>query len=687
MTVGLVHRLALTLTVVLPVLGLLSGSSLLYGACLALLGLLAVGVPGLHDLRRSRGRVATVHALTLAGLAFALSVFESARIDAGLIIVMLGLANRFLLRAGQRDDLIIVGASAVLLAAASIVTPGIAFAFIILGFVPSALWAMLTASILGLAEREPDPAARLSASRRLERRPAPVRRGVITGSGIALMLLGYVAVSFLPRFRFGHLLSPGGLVAFSGAGSRMALGTGGVSAGGGGGIVLRISSGSAGSAGELDGLYARVYALDGFDGRNFFDTGGKVEPVPLPGARESARCYDVALSRLVPRGAPHPIAVLGFEGPGPVAIPRLGRFESGTWVSPSVPSAALDVRYQACLGSGGAARPPPSSEPEARARYEARYTALPSNLDPRIPALASELVRGAATREGRIERVLAHFDRGFEYTLDPIEGESSDPLARFLFEAKAGHCELYAGATAALLRAAGIPARVAAGYYGGWYNRRSRHLELGYEDAHAWVEVLLGGQWRWVDATPEEARARRTAKSLAWIRDLWDALEALWYEHVIDFDEQRRRALLERIDQNLTEGRSWLSESLLGGEGLRFSAGPPGLGVLFGLLALVAAGAALGLRARRDLSNVGRRLRKGLGGAEHPSLPLGVLADAQPEALRGSARRAVAAYEARRFGPADRAPSFATVVEGIRAFEALRRARRARGNGGRSPPR
>ena len=35
-------------------------------------------------------------------------------------------------------------------------------------------------------------------------------------------------------------------------------------------------------------------------------------------------------------------------------------------------------------------------------------------------------------------------------------GEAASPLSQFLFETKKGHCELYAGAVAVLLRAAGV---------------------------------------------------------------------------------------------------------------------------------------------------------------------------------------------------------------------------------------
>ena len=62
----------------------------------------------------------------------------------------------------------------------------------------------------------------------------------------------------------------------------------------------------------------------------------------------------------------------------------------------------------------------------------------------------------------------------------------------------------YAGAFAALMRAADVPSRVVSGYVGGRRVEPSRppYLDLRQSDAHAWVEVWLNGQgWQRVDPT------------------------------------------------------------------------------------------------------------------------------------------------------------------------------------------
>lgn len=666
MSVGRVHRWALGFTVALPVAGLLSGSSYLLVAGILLGVGLVFSQAGFHDFERSRLRRGLVHGLTLVGLAAAGLIWRQSRIDAGLLVVMLGIFNRFALRVGHRDDLIVVGASATLLAASTIVTPGLAFALIILGFVPAALWALLTASLLGLAERAKSPAERAAAFASYAARPAPAMRGALSGAGLGLMLVGYAAVAFLPRYQFGAWLSPGGFLTFSGAGQRMELSSGGVVGSGGGGTLIRVDM-----AVPIEGLYARVYALDVYDGAGFLASEGPTMAYSDLKA-EGGSCRPVGVKRLVGRREPHPIPALGTDGPSKVVLQRPERQSSGTWVT-RIPQGSLDMRYEACLSERAPARWP--RMPDRAEEMRQRFLEVPSSVDARIPALARTLVGEATEPEEKLRRILAHFGRGFDYSLDPIEGSSKDPLARFLFEAKVGHCELYAGALALLLRSAGLPARVAAGYYGGYYNRRSGQLELGGEDAHAWVEVLVDDRWRWVDATPPGVRSRRQGKGLAWIRDIWDALDALWYTYVIDFDERRRRALLDGLGQKL--GASFSGEAGSASEGLGAARG--GAGFVFGALLLLAVGAAVVLLRGRDrLGKLGRRLAKLL---RAEGRPLAVAAATLPSGTRAVGVRAVRLYEARRFGPESAAPTLDAIAEAVaelgRASKRVRQAEKA----------
>ncbi|HXL55064.1 MAG TPA: transglutaminase-like domain-containing protein, partial [Chitinophagaceae bacterium] len=89
----------------------------------------------------------------------------------------------------------------------------------------------------------------------------------------------------------------------------------------------------------------------------------------------------------------------------------------------------------------------------------------------------------------------------FKYSDNPgIPGlPSASKLNYFLFETRKGYCAYFAGATLFMLRALGIPSRVAAGFLTidrstknpGWY--------WFYEDqAHAWVQTFFPG-YGWID--------------------------------------------------------------------------------------------------------------------------------------------------------------------------------------------
>lgn len=640
MSIGRVHRISAAVTLGLPILGLLDASLELRSASIALAVAVVFALLGFRS-PRSPARRGAVHGITVLALLPIALLFQRSRIDAGLSVVLLGIFNRVWLRAGQRDDLILVGASGVLLAAASVITPGAVYGVILVAFIPAAFWYLLTANLLGVAERvEPGRRPRLEAE--LAARPAPKVGRSLTGLGLAFMVAGYIAVSFLPRVRFGHFLSPGGLLAFGGAGPRMELNADGVRGIGGGTNVLRIWP-EKGQPALPEGLYARLYTLDGWDERGFYDTEGEPQPAPWIKSADPRDCPHVQLERLVERGEPHPVVSIGTGAPGAVRVdPPLAR-SSGTWLT-RMHSAELRLEQRACLGEDA---PMPAPDPEARRHL----TRLRDGVDPRVPRLAETLSAGTSTDLERIQRILGHFDRGFVYSLEPLPGQASDPLARFLFEAKQGHCELYAGAAVALMRASGIPARVVAGYYGGWLNHRSGSLEMGTDDAHAWVEAFDGTRWRWFDPTPPELRSRRDGKPLAALRDLWDAIESLWYTYIIDFDDRRRREVIGKLGdmaKTAVDPGAWLASA----DPVQRRAGGASI-ALFGvaLLALAGAGYGLARRRRRSGPRLARRLRAALekGGPSDPR-PVRSLARAHPRPQL--ALRAVDAVEALRFGPA-----------------------------------
>lgn len=101
---------------------------------------------------------------------------------------------------------------------------------------------------------------------------------------------------------------------------------------------------------------------------------------------------------------------------------------------------------------------------------------------------------------------------GFDYALDGIDPlRGPNPLEAFVFDTRTGYCEYFATAMAVMLRASGIPARVAVGFLPGDLvvppdpeaGEPRGVYEVSTSDAHAWVEVLFPGQgWIKFDPTP-----------------------------------------------------------------------------------------------------------------------------------------------------------------------------------------
>ncbi|HZX42262.1 MAG TPA: DUF3488 and transglutaminase-like domain-containing protein, partial [Myxococcaceae bacterium] len=151
-----------------------------------------------------------------------------------------------------------------------------------------------------------------------------------------------------------------------------------------------------------------------------------------------------------------------------------------------------------------------------------RRLQLPPRLDPRIPALAETLSEGAVGDRAiarQLERVL---QSGYAYTLE-LPGRVKDPLADFLFDRRAGHCEDFATALAVLLRTRQIPARVVVGFHGG--ERAAGEYLVRAGDAHAWVEAEVDGHVLRLDATPPQHRSAAGSALTGWLLARWEALQ------------------------------------------------------------------------------------------------------------------------------------------------------------------
>jgi transglutaminase-like putative cysteine protease len=198
---------------------------------------------------------------------------------------------------------------------------------------------------------------------------------------------------------------------------------------------------------------------------------------------------------------------------------------------------------------------------------------LPARGNPQARQWAADLASRHAQPDALVAAILDYFsDRPFVYTLKPST-LGADGIDEFLFASRQGFCAHYAGAMTFVLRAAGVPARVVAGYQGGELNPQGQYLTVRQFDAHAWVEYWQPGVgWRSADPTAavaperieqglEQALAAEEDflvdspmsplryRNVAWINDLrlgWDNLNYNWQRWVLGYQGQQQLQVLGR---------------------------------------------------------------------------------------------------------------------------------------------
>jgi protein-glutamine gamma-glutamyltransferase len=127
---------------------------------------------------------------------------------------------------------------------------------------------------------------------------------------------------------------------------------------------------------------------------------------------------------------------------------------------------------------------------------------------------ALRLTSNTPTTYDAVKRVQRWLEGNFTYS-ERVPSHRV-PLMGFLEKDKRGYCQQFSGTMALMLRMAGIPARVAAGFAPGSYNRDTREYRVRDLDAHSWVEVWFTGiGWVPFDATPARSPAQSQSSALA----------------------------------------------------------------------------------------------------------------------------------------------------------------------------
>ncbi len=199
--------------------------------------------------------------------------------------------------------------------------------------------------------------------------------------------------------------------------------------------------------------------------------------------------------------------------------------------------------------------------------------ALPVGGNPQSREFAQRLYRQAGDDPIAYTNAIAQWMRNqqFRYTLSPPT-LGSNRIDDFLFATRAGFCEHYASSFTYLMRAAGVPARVVAGYQGGQLGRDGKSWEVRQMDAHAWSEIWVQGRgWVRVDPTgfvapnrveqgmdtvTQDAGAKMFGEGVAGqisyqqfqmlqqARRLFDQASYYWQRDVVGYDQDRQRSSL-----------------------------------------------------------------------------------------------------------------------------------------------
>ncbi len=214
-------------------------------------------------------------------------------------------------------------------------------------------------------------------------------------------------------------------------------------------------------------------------------------------------------------------------------------------------------------------------EPQLSAWRRGVDTRLELYDNPRTRQLAQHMYRQAGQdAEKFVAAILTMFrQQDFYYTLKPpLLGDNA--MDDFLFRSRRGFCEHYAAALAVMVRAAGIPARVVAGYQGGEINPVNGTVVVYQFDAHAWNEVWFEGQgWVRVDPTAAIAPDRidygleralqlegsflensplspLRYRNIAWLNNIrlqLDAINYSWQAFILTYDSDRQYQFLNRF--------------------------------------------------------------------------------------------------------------------------------------------
>lgn len=164
----------------------------------------------------------------------------------------------------------------------------------------------------------------------------------------------------------------------------------------------------------------------------------------------------------------------------------LGDYSALRAKKPAIPALKYSVEALVSIASAEELRAASADVPDT----VKRYTQLP-DVPQRVRDMSNTLTR---SRRNNYDKAVAveQFLRRYPYTLDvKAAPPDKDAVEYFLFDLKQGYCDYFASAMVVLLRAQGIPARLATGYVAGKFDNATQKFVVTEEEAHSWPEVYF----------------------------------------------------------------------------------------------------------------------------------------------------------------------------------------------------
>jgi transglutaminase-like putative cysteine protease len=136
-----------------------------------------------------------------------------------------------------------------------------------------------------------------------------------------------------------------------------------------------------------------------------------------------------------------------------------------------------------------------------------RYLQLPRSLPRRVIDLAHSSTGGAPSAFDKAVTLEGFLRDNFTYSTHVANvPPDQDWVDFFLFQSKEGYCDYFATAMVVMLRAEGIPARVASGFAPGEFDPNTGLSVVRENHAHSWVEAYFP-RYGWIPFEPSSIRA------------------------------------------------------------------------------------------------------------------------------------------------------------------------------------